>query len=474
MALQNTERSPPAKRRGAPHTHRYLFLVLEGARLDAGGVRVALGGVHSLRIGRGEARMLRHAGEATQALEVPDSRMSSTHARILQEQATFVLADTGSTNGTLVNGRPSDIHVLRDGDVIELGQSVFLYREIEEESARGVPSRDSSAMVGSEPGFATLDPGLSRRLERLARLAPSPLPILLLGETGTGKEVAARGLHALSQRPGQFIAVNCGAIPHNLVESHLFGHVRGAFSGAHRDEPGLVRSAQFGTLLLDEIGDLPASSQAALLRVLQEREVQPVGSTRTTKVDVRIVAATHMPIEDLVERGAFRRDLYARLAGYTFTLAPLRERVVDLGLLIAAMLAAGNLGTRHDLRMESGVARALLRHHWPMNVRELEKVLGAACLLAEDGVITAEDLPPSITASLGVAEHPEPVVAPRAVTSEAPADAVAPEVDPDQRALLVALLAEHAGNLSAVARAMRTSRSHVHRLRKRYGIEGKP
>src|SRR5262249_4252107 len=161
------------------------------------------------------------------------------------------------------------------------------------------------------------------------------LSILLLGETGTGKEVLARSLHALSQRPGPFIAVNCGAIPENLVEGQLFGHVRGAFSGALKDEPGLVRAAQGGTLLLDEIGDLPASSQAALLRVLQESEVRPVGSTQTVKVDVRIIAATHRPLESLIKGNAFRHDLYARLAGFRFELAPLRKRKVDLGLLIA-------------------------------------------------------------------------------------------------------------------------------------------
>lgn len=473
MGPQNTERNPPSRRNGGARTNPYLFLVLEAARLEAGGLRVPLGGIPSLRIGRGEARALLQVDDATQALEVPDSRMSGTHARIIQDGTSLVLADAGSTNGTLVNGEPVAIHELSEGDIVELGQTIFLYREIDEESAGSASGLDLSA-VASALGFATLDPNLARRLERLARVAPSPLSILLLGETGTGKEVLARGLHVLSQRPGPFIAVNCGAIPHNLVESHLFGHVRGAFSGALKDELGLVRSAQFGTLLLDEIGDLPASSQAALLRVLQESEVQPVGSTRTAKVDVRIVAATHMPIEDLVERGTFRRDLYARLAGYTFPLAPLRERVVDLGLLVAALLAAGKLGPRRDVRMESNVARAMIRHDWPMNVRELEKALSAAYLLAEDGIITAEDLPATLAASLGLAEAPEAVSAPPATTGTALDDAAAPEVDPDQRALLVALLAEHNGNLSAVARAMRTSRSHVHRLRKRYEIDGKP
>jgi transcriptional regulator with PAS, ATPase and Fis domain len=334
-----------------------------------------------------------------------------------------------------------------------------VYREIEDHAAGNL---DASTLSGLEPGLATLDPRLARRLDRLARVAPSPLSILLLGETGTGKEVLARGLHTLSQRPGPFVALNCGAIPQNLVESQLFGHVRGAFSGALKDELGVIRSAHTGTLLLDEIGDLPSGSQAALLRVLQDGEVLPVGSAQTTKVDVRIIAATHVPIEDQIARGLFRRDLYARLAGYTFHLQPLRERLVDLGVIAAALMAAGKLGARRGVRFQSEAVQAMLRYTWPMNVRELEQCLGAACALAEHDVITVDDLPPSIrtraeperTAGLAVS-----------AIEQAPAD---------QRATIVALLAKHDGNLAAVARELRTSRSQLYRLMERYAIADKP
>jgi transcriptional regulator with GAF, ATPase, and Fis domain len=478
---QSTEPTPPARRRRGARIERYLFLVLEGARLEAGGMRVALAGVEALRIGRGDVRALVPAQGGTQALEVPDPRMSGTHAQIVLTGSALVLEDAGSTNGTLVNGEPIATHVLRNGDIVEIGQTIFLYCEIEDEASGRARSLDSSAAAALEPGFATLDPRLARSLERLARVAPSPLSILLLGETGTGKEVLARGLHVLSQRPGPFVAVNCGAIPQNLVEGHLFGHVRGAFSGALKDEPGLVRAAQYGTLLLDEIGDLPPSSQAALLRVLQESEVQPVGSAQTLKVDVRVIAATHMPLEDLIERGAFRRDLYARLAGYTFTVPPLRERRVDLGLLVAALLSAGKLGARRDVRMAGDAARAMVRHDWPMNVRELEQCLSAAYVLADDGVITAEDLPPAVAAALGftrtsdrVGTPPAAAAAPAAPAAARPGVPAAPAAGADRRALIVALLAKHEGNLSAVARALRTSRSQVHRLMERYGIAGKP
>ena len=455
MAVRSTERTRP--RSGREHRlEPYLFVALEGARLDAGGLRVALRGVASLRIGRGDTRALLHADSAAPELEIPDSRISSTHACIIQDGRQLVLADDGSTNGTLVNGARITRHALRDGDIVDLGRTVLLYRELEEPAGGGARSLDSSTIGGLDPGFTTLDPNLARQLQRLSLVARSQLPILILGETGSGKEMLAQALHAQSQRPGPFVPVNCGAIPQSLLESHLFGHVRGAFSGASRDEAGFVRAAHGGTLLLDEIGDLPLSSQTALLRVLQEREVRPVGSTQATKVDIRVLAATHMPLEELVARGAFRRDLYARLAGYPFVMPPLRERRTDLGLLVAALLSAGKLGPRRDLCIHGEAARALVRHDWPMNVRELEQCLHAAFVLAEGDMITIEDLPPA----LQVATPCEPAA------RSGPRDA-------DARARFVALFAEHNGNVSALGRALRTSRSHVHRLMTRYKIAGK-
>ncbi|APR75980.1 GAF modulated sigma54 specific transcriptional regulator, Fis family protein [Minicystis rosea] len=457
MGNELTERTPSVDRSRGARIERYLFLVIEGARLDAGGLRVALRGTESLRIGRGETRALLQGEAGARSLEVPDARMSGTHARVVREGGAFRVEDAGSTNGTVVNGDPISSHVLRDGDVIELGQTLFLYRELEEEASASARDLDPSAAAPRERGLATLVPELARRLDRLARLAPTPLSIVLLGETGTGKEVLARAIHALSQRPGPFVAVNCGAIPQNLVESHLFGHVRGAFSGALRDEPGLVRSAQYGTLLLDEIGDLPASAQATLLRVLQEGEVMPVGSARTASVDVRVIAATHRPLEELVERGEFRRDLYARLAGYTFTLAPLRERIADLGLLVAALLSSGKIGAPNGLRLHRRAARALLLHEWPMNVRELEQCLRAASALAEDGQITAEDLPAPIAAALDAAEV---------------ADDDTPDAQDEQlRRELLVQLADAKGNVSEVARAMGKARQQIQRWMRRFAID---
>ncbi|MEJ7598986.1 MAG: sigma 54-interacting transcriptional regulator [Kofleriaceae bacterium] len=239
--------------------------------------------------------------------------------------------------------------------------------------------------------------------------------------------------------------------------SQLFGHTRGAFSGALKDEPGLVRSAQFGTLLLDEIGDLPTSSQAALLRVLQEGEVLPVGSTKATKVDIRVVAATHMPLETLIEKGVFRRDLYARLAGYSFALTPLRDRRVDLGLLVAALLAARGDAPR-PLRMTCEAARALVRYDWPLNVRELDQCLRAAYVLADDDMITIDDLPDAVAAALG-AGHPSD-------EDDTPGGR-----DEELRRDLLVRMADAKGNVSEVARALGKARQQVHRWLRRFGID---
>jgi transcriptional regulator with PAS, ATPase and Fis domain len=434
----------------------FLFLVLEGSRVDAGGIRVALDGVDELTIGRGTERSLERPSKATRALRVPDARMSLLHSRLVRRDGMLWVEDAGSTNQTIVNGTATASKTLADGDVLELGQTLFEYREIVEEAAEGARDLDpnGAATSGVPRGLVTLDPAFARRLERLARVAASPLAILMRGETGTGKEVLSRAVHSLSKRQGAFVAVNCGAIPPGLVESHLFGHVRGSFSGATRDEPGLVRAADAGTLLLDEIGDLPLAAQAALLRVLQEGEVLPVGGTKPVAVDVRIVSATHKPLEDLVERGDFRRDLYARLAGYAFTIAPLRERRVDLGLLIASLVRRIEAPPA-GLRIHREAARAMLHYEWPMNVRELDQCLRATSVLAEKGFVTIGDLPEAIAAAREVASDD---------------DAEARASDEELRRELCLRMAEARGNVTEAARAMGKARQQVQRWIRRFGI----
>ena len=219
--------------------------------------------------------------------------MSSTHAKIARIRDAFVIEDAGSRNGTYVDGKRITRRTLADGDAIEAGHSVFVFRSGLPTPPATARDLDSAELHARAPGLRTLLPALAPRYEELARVARSDVPILLLGETGTGKEVLARAAHEFSERNGAFVAVNCGSLSPALVEGLLFGHVKGSFSGATRDEPGFVRAADGGTLFLDEVGDFPATAQPALLRVLQEKEVVPVGTSRPVQVRFRVIAATH-------------------------------------------------------------------------------------------------------------------------------------------------------------------------------------
>jgi sigma-54 dependent transcriptional regulator len=238
------------------------------------------------------------------------------------------------------------------------------------------------------------DPASRETLRRIGQLAPSDATVLVTGETGTGKELVARHLHGLSRRAAApFVGVNCGALPETLVESELFGHDRGAFTGAVASRAGWFEAADGGTLFLDEIGDLPRAMQVKLLRVLQEREIVRVGSRQAIPVDVRLVAATHVDLREAVAAGRFREDLYYRLAVATVHLPPLRERPGDVLHLAAHFLAlhGQRLGiARAELTPEA--ADALRAHPWPGNVREVENAIHHALLVSHRGRITARDL----------------------------------------------------------------------------------
>ncbi len=224
---------------------------------------------------------------------------------------------------------------------------------------------------------------------RLDRLQKTELPVLVTGESGTGKELVARIVHDESPRArGPFVAVNCGALSESLLESELFGHVRGAFSGAHRDAPGLFTVAHGGTLLLDEVGEMSLGMQTKLLRVLQEGEVRPVGGERARKVDVRVIAATHRALERMVEAGSFRQDLYYRLHVLPVHVPPLRVRGDDTLLLARALLAE----VAPKKRLSPEAAAWLVAQPWPGNVRELRAVIESAAVLGEGDVLHQRDL----------------------------------------------------------------------------------
>jgi transcriptional regulator of acetoin/glycerol metabolism len=436
-----------------PHRRPHLFLVLEGHRPLAPPARIALAAVDEIVFGRGPERRIEPVRDRRLAVRIDDRRMSSSHARLTKVLRRWVLEDAGSKNGTLVNGAPQASAELADGDLIEIGQTFLLFRDALPCEPGDPPILDASTMGPRAPGLATLLPSLGRTFARFGAIAPSAVSVILEGETGTGKEVLARALHGLSGRTGEFVAVNCGALPRDLVEGELFGHRRGAFSGATEDRPGLVRSADKGTLFLDEIGDLPASSQAALLRVLQEHEVRPLGATRSIPVDLRVVAATHRSLDQMASRGDFREDLLARLAGHRLELPPLRSRLEDLGLLLGALLGRLPREQAAKVALHPRAARALLLHAWPGNVRELEKCLRSAVVLAGEGLIELEHLPEAVQHALGGA-------------------AAARERDEAaRRDGLVALLREHGGNVSAVAKQMGKARMQVQRWLKRYAID---
>ena len=403
--------------------------------------------IDEVALGRGDpgAATAVDGGHRRLRLGFPDQWMSTRHARIERRSGDFWVVDEGSKNGLLLNGDRVDSARLADGDWIEAGHTVLRYRQ------GALPPTPPRAPRSDGAVLVTALPTLQARARDLEDIARSTVSVVLLGETGTGKEVIARAVHQLSGRPGELVAVNCGALPATILESELFGYRKGAFSNAVEDRPGLVRAADRGTLFLDEVGDLPLASQTALLRVLQEREVTPLGGTRPVKVDLRVVCATHRDLEAQVALGQFRADLYARLSGHTFTLPPLRERREDLGLLTAALLC--RIAPDRDVRFEPEAVRALCRYDWPLNVRELEKCLASAVVLARGGAIAPEHVPAAQVAPAPAAVKPSEV---RRI---------------GRRDELEAALRAHRGNVSAVARALGKARSQVQRWIRDFGLD---
>jgi pSer/pThr/pTyr-binding forkhead associated (FHA) protein len=456
MARTITEQSDRGRVRGAHQPVAHLIRLLDFERPQRAGARHALTGLDVVELDRraegggGVATATRV--DRTLRIEVDDPRMSARHARMTHHLRRWTIVDQGSRNGIWIDGRGIEDALLEDGAVIELGRTAFLFRVLEVDG--GPPDVDAAALPMAIPGVATFAPGFGAALADLAKLARTGQSVVLRGETGTGKEVLGRGVHAASGRSGAWVAVNCGALPDHLIESELFGHRKGSFSGATEDRPGLVRAADGGTLFLDEIADLPLASQAALLRVLQEHEVTPVGGTRAVAVDLRVIAASHRDLEAEVAAGRFREDLLARLAGAVVEVPPVRARREDLGLLIAALLARLPDGERVKLSPEAG--RALLRYRWPRNVRELEQALATAVALADGRTIEVEHLPPAVRA-IGD-DPPTP-----------PVEDLSPS-DRRRRDELIGLLTQHRGNIAAVARAMGVERMQIHRWLKRFAL----
>jgi two-component system NtrC family response regulator len=326
----------------------------------------------------------------------------------------------------------------------------------------------AQARAGQEAlaGLITRDPQLLRVARTVERVASSNATVMLLGESGTGKEVLAQGLHAASKRSGRFVAINCAAIPENLLESELFGYEKGAFTGASKTTPGKIETAHGGTLMLDEIGDLPASLQAKLLRFLESRTIERLGGRSEIAIDVRVVCATHQDLKNQIRDGRFREDLYYRLAEIVVEIPPLRQRIGDAVLLAHAFLRRFAQEQRRPALMLSEDAMAAIEHHgWPGNVRELLNCIKRAAIMAEGERVTADDL--GLSGPDGGA----------AQGTEAAAEGAASDLnlrairDAAERGAVLTALARANGNIVRAAELLCVSRPTLYDLMKRLGIK---
>ena len=413
-------------------------------------------------------------------LPLPDPRSSRDHLRATREDGRIVVEDLDSKNGTFVDGmalparRPSVV-----GEVVRMGQTVLL------------PCADVTPYASGMRTHAELiaGPSMQAALERLRAAAARGGDVLVLGESGTGKELAARHYHAESGRKGPLVAVNCATIPSGVAERLLFGTEKGAFSGAVREAPGYFEAAERGVLFLDEFGELEPAVQAKLLRVLETREILPLGAAQAQPVDVRVFAATNRELRALVGEGRFRDDLWFRLAEHTITLPTLRERREEIPFLLARFVAE----VAPEVAVHATLVEACLRRMWPGNVRELRAAArkavahaqrrGAAVVLASDldgsdGFAPGAGMAaPAAVAVVGAAAaQPLPTALPPVTTAPAPPPPVpvrkrAPVRPPPARDELLAVLAAANHNLAEVARVLGAQRTQVYRWLEKHGIE---
>lgn len=410
-----------------------------------------------LLLGRGEPLFAR--------TPLDDPRISRKHARIRREADAWVLEDLGSHNGTHLNGAPVTRPVpLTWGDVIRIGDTLLVL-------TRAMPGLD--AVPSPDPELVGAGPAHAQVRQAIEQVAGHGHSVLILGETGTGKEVVARALHRRSGRPGEFVALNCGSVPESILDSELFGHARGAFTGAVAQREGLFRAAERGTLFLDELGEMPTALQIKLLRALETRRIRPLGASLEIPVDVRVIAATHRDVVTEVREGRFRADLYARLAQWFIPLPPLRERREDIGPLVQHMLARlGAAGRQLDVAL----SEALLLHDWPLNVRGLFNVLSMAALSAANGRL---NLSAQVQQALEAERHIAAAGRPEPVPSESPSPPEqAPSAPPRRKPELAPtaqrleqFLQEHRGNIVKVAQALGCSRQQVYRWIDELGLE---
>lgn len=386
-------------------------------------------------------------------LVLSDPAVSSRHFEIGVTDSGHLLRDLGSTNGTMVDGyRVGAVYLPDDAEVV-VGRTRLRYRVLERELEIALTARTN---FGQLLGHSVAMRAAFAVLERAAR---SDATVLILGESGTGKELAARGVHESSPRKdGPFVVFDCGAAAPTLVESQLFGHARGAFTGAHEARAGVFEEANGGTLVLDELGELPLELQPKLLRVLESRTLQRVGEAKPRSVDVRFVACTNRNLEEEVRAGRFRQDLFYRLSVISVRLPPLRERKEEIPRLIRHFASKLRIDDPPDI--PPSLAAMLRNHDWPGNVRELRNFV-------ERWVVLGDVDPTALSLPQGT---PTP-------SEELPIDLPFHEAkqrwtEQLERAYLTRLLAAHGDNISEAARAAGLSRQSCYRLMEKHGLRG--
>lgn len=416
----------------------------------------------------GKKKIIRAGKKNTNEIVINDKTVSRHHLEIEATSDSYLLRDLNSTNGTFINDMKVKEAFLSPGDVIQLGNTKLEYQAFNEK-VQMEPSKNTF--------FGELV-GKSKKMRQifgiLERISPSLATVIIQGETGTGKEIVANAIHQFSPRKERpFVVFDCSAVAPNLIESELFGHTKGSFTGAIKDRKGAFETANGGTIFLDEIGELTLDMQPKLLRALEQREIKRVGSTTAVKLDVRVLCATNRDLKQEVEAGKFREDLYYRLSVVKIQLPSLRERSEDIPLIAEKLLSIARYnrkpdGTYYAHRVEDDALKMLQRLQWPGNVRELNNILERAVSFSENGVINASHLEFILSESMHDSQVPSQK---QAVDSDMPfKEAKQKIVENFEKEYLEELLKKNKNNVSRAAREAKIDRKHLRNLLIKYGI----